>query len=62
MPELPGWTLPVAAVVAIASYLAWVGTVEGGTLWSLAAAAVFWLALMVCVAYLVQQAVRRRMK
>jgi hypothetical protein len=62
--RLPSWLLPVAAVTAVVSYLAWTAAASDdyagkGVLTALFAT-LFWLSLMALVGFAVQRGVERR--
>ena len=60
---LPRWSGAVALVTAVVSYLAWTAAASDDTddiaVLTLITAAIFWLAMMVLAAYLVQRGVAR---
>ena len=61
---LPRWVLPVAAVTAVVSYVAWITAAAGGDysgkgVLTLVGATVFWLSVMALAAAAVQRGVER---
>ena len=61
---LPRWVLPVAAVTAVVSYLAWTAAAAGGDyagkgVITLLGATLFWLSVMALAAAAVQRGVER---
>jgi hypothetical protein len=61
---LPAWLLPTAVITGVVSYVAWsaaaTGDYAGQVVFTLAAASLFWLSIMVFVAFAVQRGVERR--
>jgi hypothetical protein len=60
---LPSWLLPVSAITAVVSYLAWTAAASdeftGQGVVTLVFASVFWLSIMALVAIAVQRGVDR---